>query len=114
MASAAYNLVVHKGADFSTGIKIKTDGSVVNLTGYGYTCVMRKHYESNVGYAFSTTTLAPATLGVVKLEMHHTVTSYLPTGRHVFDLIIINPEGGYEKVLEGNVLVTGSTSNDRG
>jgi hypothetical protein len=115
MAVAAVNFIIDKGTDFSTAIKIKTDGSVVNLTGYAFSCVMRKHYNSPVGYGFSTTILSPAADGIVKLELHNSVTTELPIGRHVFDLISITPSTNIKtKVLEGNVLVRGSSSNDRG
>jgi hypothetical protein len=114
MAVSAVNLTIDKGADFSTALKIKTDGAVVNLTGYGFSCVMRKHYETPVGYAFSTTVLPPESAGIVRIEMSNAVTTELPTGRHIYDLFTINVSGVKAKVLEGNVLVRGSASNDRG
>lgn len=114
MAVSAVNLTIDKGADFSTALKIKTDGAVVNLTGYGFSCVMRKHYETPVGYAFSTTVLPPESAGIVKIEMSNAVTTELPTGRHIYDFFTINVSGVKTKVLEGNVLVRGSASNDRG
>lgn len=114
MAVSAVNFTIDKGADFSTALKIKTDGAVVNLTGYGFSCVMRKHYASPVGYAFSTTVLAPESAGVVRIELPNSVTTELPIGRHVYDLFTINVSGIRTKVLEGNVLVRGSSSNDRG
>jgi hypothetical protein len=114
MAVSAVNFTIDKGADFSTALKIKTDGAVVNLIGYGFSCVMRKHYDSPVGYAFSTTVLPPESAGIVKIEMSNSVTTELPIGRHVYDLFTINVSGVKTKVLEGNVLVKGSASNDRG
>ena len=114
MAVSAVNLTIDKGADFSTALKIKTDGAVVNLTGYGFSCVMRKHYETPVGYAFSTTVLLPESAGIVRIDMSNAVTTELPTGRHIYDFFTIKYEGVRTKVLEGNVLVRGSASNDRG
>lgn len=114
MAVAAVNLTIERGADFSTSVRIKTDGSAVNLTGYAFSCVMRKHDDSPIGYGFSTTALSPLTDGVVRLDLHNSVTTELRGGRHVYDLITIDPTGVKTKVLEGNVLVRGSSSNDRG
>jgi len=114
MAVTAVNFTIDKGADFSTALKIKTDGAVVNLAGYGFSCVMRKHYGSSVGYAFSTTVLEPESAGIVRIEMANESTTELPIGRHVYDLFTISVSGAKTKVLEGNVLVRGSVSNDRG
>ena len=115
MAVAEVSLTIDKGTDFSTAIKIKTDGAIVNLAGYAFSCVMRKHYTSTVGYGLSTTILSPESDGIVKLELHNSVTTELNVGRHVFDLISIAPTSGVKtKVLEGNILVRGSSSNDRG
>jgi hypothetical protein len=114
MAVSAVNLTIDKGADFSTTIKIKTDGAVVNLTGYAFSCVMRKHSDSPVGFGFSTEVLPPDSQGVVRLQLHNTVTTELNKGRYIYDLFTINTTGEKSKVLEGNVLVRGSASNDRG
>jgi len=113
MAVSAVNFTIDKGADFSTALKIKTDGAVVNLTGYGFSCVMRKHYGSPVGYAFSTAVLPPESAGIVRISLSNAVTTELPVGRHVYDFFTITLEGIKTKVLEGNVLVRGSASNDR-
>lgn len=114
MAVSAVNLTIDKGADFSNALKIKTDGAVVNLTGYAFSCVMRKHNGSPIGYGFSTTALEPVSQGIVKIELHNSVTTELPVGRHIYDFFTITAEGVKTKVLEGNVLVRGSASNDRG
>jgi len=114
MAVSAVNFVVEKGSDFVNSIKIKTDGAVINLVGYGFSCVMRKHYDSPVGYAFSTTPLEPLSQGVVRLQLHNSVTTELDVGRHIYDFFTIDGTGIKTKVLEGNVLVRGSASNDRG
>jgi len=114
MAVSAVNFTIDKGADFSTALKIKTDGAVVNLTGYAFSCVMRKHNDSPIGYGFSTIVLPPESQGIVKIELHNSVTTELPVGRHIYDFFTITSEGIKTKVLEGNVLVKGSASNDRG
>jgi hypothetical protein len=110
MAVAAVNLTIDKGTDFSLAFKIKTDGAAINLVGYGYSCVMRKHYAASVGYGFSVTPLTPYTLGVVRLEMHKSITSNISPGRYVYDLLITDATGDTFKSVEGNVTVKGTAS----
>jgi hypothetical protein len=110
MAVAGVNLTIEKATDFSIAFKIKTDGSSINLAGYGYSCVMKKHYGSTVGYGFSVTPLSPLSNGVVRLQMHKSITSNIPVGRYVYDLLIVNPEGDTYKSTEGMVLVKGTSS----
>ncbi len=110
MAVAAVNLTVDKGTDFTVSLKIKTDGSAVNLSGYGFSCVMRKHYSAAVGYGISVSVVNPSTSGVVKLQLHKSVTSAIPVGRYVYDLLITNPIGDVTKSAEGNILVKGTSS----
>lgn len=110
MAVAGVNLTIEKATDFSIAFKIKTDGSSINLTGYAYSCVMKKHYGASVGYGFSVSPLVPYSNGVVKLQMHKSVTSQIPVGRYVYDLLITNSEGDTYKSTEGMVLVKGTSS----
>jgi len=114
MAIAELNFTLDKGTDFSANITVKTDNVPVNLAGYAFSCVMRKHHEAVVGYGLSTTVVAPSSNGVVKLDLHNSVTTDLTSGRYVYDLITIAPSTGIKtKAATGNILVKGSTSNDR-
>jgi hypothetical protein len=111
MAVAAVNLTIDKGTDFSLAMKIKTDGAVVNLAGYGFSCVMKKHSAANVGYAFTVTALAPTTDGILKLQMPKAVTKTLNPGRYYYDLLFTLPTSGDTlKYAEGNVIVKGTAS----
>jgi len=111
MAVAAVNLTIDKGTDFSIALKIKTDGASINLTGYGFSCTMRKHYTATVGYGFSTELLNPASSGVVRLKLHKSVTSELNPGRYVWDLLLTNPTNGDTiKSAEGTIIVRGTSS----
>lgn len=109
MAVAAVNLTIEKGADFSTSLKLKTDGSTINLTGYTFSCKMRKHPASSTYYTFTVTALSPLTSGVVKLEMSDTTTSSIPPGRYIWDLLI-TLSGTTTKAIKGTVIVEGSAS----
>lgn len=110
MAVAAVNLTIDRGIDFSIALKLKSDGASINLAGYGFSCVMRKHYAATVGYGFSVSVLSPASNGIAKLQMHRSITSQIPAGRYVYDLVITNPDGDNYKSTEGNILVKGTSS----
>jgi hypothetical protein len=110
MAVAGVNLTIERGTDFSVSLKLKTDGSPIGLSGYGVSSVMRKHYDAAVGYAFSTTILEPSTSGVVRFEMHNTLTSQIKPGRYVYDVLVTDFNGKVRKASEGNVLVKGTAT----
>jgi hypothetical protein len=110
MAVAGVNLTIEKGTDFSIALKLKTDGSAIGLSGYGVSSVMRKHYDAVVGYGFSAIVLEPSTSGVVRFEMHSTLTSQIKPGRYVYDVLLTDTNGRISKVSEGNVLVKGTAS----
>lgn len=109
MAVAAVNLTIEKGANFSTPLKLKTDGSTINLTGYTFSCKMRKHPAASTYYTFIVTALIPLTAGVVKLEMSDITTSSIPPGRYIWDLMI-TLSGITTKAVKGTVIVEGSAS----
>jgi hypothetical protein len=110
MAVAAVNLTIDKGTDFSLAMKIKTDGAPINLVGYAFSCVMKKHYDATKSYGIGVTALAPTSNGIVKLSMNSEDTYNLPIGRYVYDLLITNSAGTTTKSVEGNVIVKGTAS----
>jgi hypothetical protein len=99
MAVPAVNLTIEKGADFVITFKVKSDGASINLTGYTFSCKMRKH----------PTALSPASSGVVKLEMSKVTTSAIPVGRYIWDLLITSG-GTTTKAIKGTVIVEGTAS----
>jgi hypothetical protein len=109
MAVPSVNLTIDKGVDFSTSLKLKTDGGIINLTGYTYTAKLRKHYDANSYYTFLVTPLTPYNAGVVKLTMSKVTTAQITTGRYVWDLLITY-SGITLKAAEGTVIVKGTAS----
>lgn len=109
MAVASVNLTIDKGTDFSTSLKLKTDGSAIGTDEYTFTAKIRKHYAANTYYTFLVTPLIPYNTGVVKLTIPKTTTSQMPIGRYVWDLLI-TIGGKTVKAAEGNVIVKGSAS----
>ena len=109
MAVPAVNLTIEKGADFATSLKIKSDGGAVNLTGYSFSCKMRKHPTASTAYNFVVTAIAPYSSGIVKIEMAKNNTSQVPTGRYFWDLLITYA-GVTTKAVKGTVIVEGTAS----
>lgn len=113
MAIPAVNLTIDKGTTFSTNIKLKRDGAVVDLTGYTLAAKMRKHYTASTYYSFDVSALTPFSSGIVKIGMASTVTSTLPSGRYVYDLLVTYNTGittVTSKALEGTVIVKGTAT----
>ena len=109
MAVPVVNLTIEKGADFSTSLKLKTDGAVIDLTGYTFAAKMRKHPAASTYYTFTVTALSPLSSGIVKLTMTDTTTSAIPVGRYMWDLLI-TLSGTTTKAVKGTVIVEGTAS----
>lgn len=104
------NLVINTGSDFSETLELtKSGGNPVNLTGFGASCYMRKTPESSSYVGFGVSFIDRPT-GVIKISMASTITSNIKSGRYVYDLMLIRPNGIREIAVEGNVLVRGGIS----
>jgi hypothetical protein len=116
MSVQVVNLSIEKGADFSLSLKLKSNGAPINLTGYSFSAKMKKHYNSQTSYPFTVTALNPLTSGNVTIGMASTVTSTIPSGRYVYDVLVTNPGIGTtvpsitSKYFKGTVIVEGTSS----
>lgn len=101
------NLVIHKGADFSTSINLEDDnGQILDLSGQQAFAQMRKHYLSESFFPF-TVTIANSTLII---EMENSVTSNIEYGRYEWDLFLRNSAGIQTKLCYGRVTVVSSST----
>jgi hypothetical protein len=110
MASVSgVNLIVHKGTYFEEIFSLTAeDGSGLNLTGHSVTAKIKKHPTATTSYPFTTTlTIADST---VKISMASTMTSSMPSGRYIYDVVLTSSTGLLSKVVEGNVLVQETAS----
>jgi hypothetical protein len=101
------DLYIDQGSDFVAVLPPVTnpDGSVLNLTGYTATCLIRLSYGSNYAVAV-TATVTNATAGVITLTLSHAQTMGLNSTRWVYDLIVTNTGSGMiTKIFEGIVTV---------
>ena len=108
MAVPAVNLIIDKGTTFSTSIKLKKDGAALNLTGYTLSAKMRKHHGASSYYSFSAISPSPSQ-GLVTVGMASSITSTIPVGRYVYDLLITYA-GTTSKAVEGTIIVKGTVS----
>lgn len=109
MAVTSVNLTIDKNVDFTTSLKLKNDGSTIDLNGYTFTAKLRKHYAASSYYTFTVTPVTPVTSGIVKLSMTKTTTAQIPVGRYVWDLLITFSGATY-KAVEGTAIVKGTAS----
>lgn len=109
MATAAINITIEQGEDFSaTYTVLNPDESVASLANYSVAGTLRKHPGSSTGYAF-TTSLTVAT-GTVTIFLANSITKSLIPGRYYYDLFLIAPGGSRSKAFEGNAIVNPSAT----
>lgn len=109
MAVPAVNILIEKNTDFSTSFKLKQDGAPINLNGYTISSKMRRHHSASTSYEFVVTVLSPTTSGLIKIGMASSITSQIPSGRYVYD-VLATYSGTTTKVIEGTALVKGTSS----
>ena len=96
MATAAINITIEQGEDFSaTYTVLNPDESVASLANYTVAGTLRKHPGASTGYSFTTSS---------------SVTKALTPGRYYYDLFLIAPGGSRSKAFEGNALVNPSAT----
>lgn len=108
MTVPSVNLTIDKGTTFSTSIKLKRDGAPIDLTDYTLSAKMRKHYNASSYYSFDAALQFPVQ-GIVTIGMASSITSTIPEGRYVYDLLITYDQHTF-KAVEGNVIVKGTAS----
>jgi len=109
MATAAINITIEQGADFTATYNIKNpDESAASLASYTVVGTLKKHPGATNGYEF-VTSLTTST-AVLDISLSRTVTASLDPGRYYYDLFLIAPGGTRTKIIEGNVLVNGSAT----
>jgi hypothetical protein len=108
MAVPSVNLTIDKGVTFLTSLKLKQDGAPINLGGYTCTSKMRKHYGASTSYPLTINIVSPSE-GTITIGMASTITSTIPIGRYVYD-VLISFSGSTSKVVEGTITVKGTSS----
>lgn len=108
-AVVAQNLTIDKGTTFEeTFYFTNDDSSVLILNDSVAIAKLRKHPFSETYYSFSCEILELQ--GAIVLTMDSEITSTLPSGRCVYDIIIEYDGGKMKKLVEGTVIIKESVS----
>ena len=106
MAVFSTNLVIYKFTDFEQTFLLEDSqsNSAKDLTGFTGTCKMQR--TLNLGeltaFNFSFTNRA---LGKVRISLTNTQTANIADGKYFYELMLTDPDGVVERVIEGVVLV---------
>lgn len=108
MAVVPVNLTIEKGTTFEeTFYFTNDDGSVLNLTSSSVSAKLKKHFQSETSYQFTCSVVTA--YGAITLTMSSELTSTLPSGRCLYD-IVITKDGKKTKLVEGFMIVKDSIS----
>lgn len=101
------DIVLHTGTDFSVTFVLEDSAtnSLKDLSSYDGCAQIRKYETSNKTKDFSVNFGADRTTGRVIVSMGSTDTSELKAGKYFYDVVLQDPEGLKERVVEGTVLV---------
>lgn len=106
---AAYvELYLDQGTTFNTVINLTDDltNANINVAGYIVRSQMRRSYYSQNASANITCTITNAAAGEITLSMNAATTSTLKSGRYLFDLETVDPNGFVSRPLEGIINVS--------
>lgn len=114
MSISVANLSIEKGSDFEQDFEILNDeGTSFDFTDcIGYSKI-RKYTESPKFNTFTVEFVSPPTQGIVRILMSREVTSMLQLGRNVYDIFILDTNNKITKVVEGTIIVNGSSTYGR-
>ena len=106
MSSVVYtvNLTIHTGTDFSQTFVFEglDSNARLNLSGYQVCAKMRRAEESST-YTSFTADITDIANARVNLGMSNAVTATLKPGKYLYDILLQDPSGNIERVVEGLV-----------
>lgn len=100
------DLIIDQGTDYKTFLNLTDDnGDPLNLTGFGVSAQMRKHYTSTNSVTF-TASINVSSASII-LSLSEPETANLNSGRFVYDVELTNTsDNTVSRVVEGIVTVT--------
>ena len=107
MAVFSTNLVIYKFTDFEQTFALEDSntGSVKNLTGFSATCKMQRTLNLGSLTEFTISFLNDRTLGKIKISLTDAQTANIEEGKYFYELMLTDPNGVTERVIEGVVIV---------
>ena len=106
MAVFSTNLIIYKHTDFEQTFVLEDSlsNSAKDLTGFTGTCKMQR--TLNLGSLTSfTLSFTNRALGKVRISLTNTQTANIPDGKYFYELMLTDPSGVVERVIEGVVIV---------
>ena len=106
MAVFSTNLVIYKFTDFEQTFLLEDSqsNSAKDLTGFTGTCKMQRTLNLGSLTAFNLT-FTNRLLGKVRIGLTSTQTANIADGKYFYELMLTDPNGVVERVIEGIVIV---------
>ena len=107
MAVFSTNLVIYKFTDFEQTFLLEDSqsNSAKDLTGFTGTCKMQRTLNLGSLTEFTISFLNDRTLGKVRISLTDTQTANIADGKYFYELMLTDPNGVVERVIEGVVIV---------
>ena len=106
MAVFSTNLLIYKHTDFEQtfGLEDGQSNSAKDLTGFTGSCKMQRTLNLGGLTAFNLA-FTNRTLGKVRISLTSTQTANIADGKYFYELMLTDPSGVVERVIEGVVIV---------
>lgn len=106
------DLVLHTGTDFTVTFVLEdaVSNSLKDLSSYTACAQLRRYETSQTTRDFTVNFAADRSSGRVKVSMGSTDTADLKAGKYFYDVVLKDPQGIKERVVEGTVLVKKSVT----
>ena len=106
MAVFSTNLVIYKFTDFEQTFLLEDSqsNSAKDLTGFTGTCKMQRTLNLGSLTSFSLS-FTNRLLGKVRISLTSTQTANIADGKYFYELMLTDPNGVVERVIEGIVIV---------
>ena len=106
MAVFSTNLLIYKHTDFEQTFVLEDSqsNSAKDLTGFTGSCKMQRTLNLGGLTAFNLA-FTNRTLGKVRISLTSTQTANIADGKYFYELMLTDPNGVVERVIEGIVIV---------
>ena len=106
MAVFSTNLLIYKHTDFEQTFVLEDSqsNSAKDLTGFTGSCKMQRTLNHGGLTAFNLA-FTNRTLGKVRISLSSTQTANIADGKYFYELMLTDPNGVVERVIEGVVIV---------
>ena len=106
MAVFSTNLVIYKYTDFEQTFMLEdsSTNSAKDLTGFTATCKMQRTLNLGSLTQF-TLSFTNRVLGKIRISLTDAQTAEIADGKYFYELVLTDPSGIVERVIEGVVIV---------